>query len=57
VAVDVHGQPVDAQGRVVYTNLWAAGSVLAGTDPVLERSMEGVALASAVAAAERIAGL
>jgi glycerol-3-phosphate dehydrogenase subunit B len=57
VAVDVHGQPVDAQGRVVYTNLWAAGCLLAGTDPVLERSMEGVALASAVAAAERIAGL
>ena len=54
VAVNDAWHPVDAAGKVVYTNLWAAGGLLAHMDPILERSLEGVAIASAVAAVEQI---
>lgn len=54
VAVNDAWQPIDAAGKVVYTNLWAAGGLLAHMDPILERSLEGVAIASAVAAVEQI---
>jgi len=57
VAVDDAFQPVDKAGKVVYANLWAAGGLLAHMDPILERSLEGVAIASAVAAVERIASV
>jgi hypothetical protein len=46
-------QPVDAAGNVLYANLWAAGGLLAHMDPILERSLEGVAIATGVAAAEQ----
>jgi glycerol-3-phosphate dehydrogenase subunit B len=55
VAVNDAFQPVNATGDVVYANLWAAGGLLAHMDPILERSLEGVAIASGVASAERIA--
>lgn len=54
VAVNDALQPVDATGTPVYANLWAAGGLLAHMDPILERSLEGVAIASAVAAVENI---
>ncbi len=43
-------QPVDARGSRVYTNVWAAGAILAHADPILERSMEGIAVATGIAA-------
>lgn len=57
VAVNDTLQPVDAAGRTVYRNLWAAGGLLAHCDPILERSLEGIAIATGVAAAEAIAGI
>lgn len=54
VAVDDAWQPVDAAGRRVYANVWAAGNVLAHADGILERSLEGIALATGAAAAEKI---
>ncbi len=50
VAVNRVFQPVNAHGAPVYANLWAAGGVLAHADPILERSLEGVAIATGVAA-------
>lgn len=55
VAVNADMQPVDAEGAPIYSNLWAAGGLLAGADPILERSLEGIAIASGVAAGERVA--
>ncbi|MCL4861377.1 MAG: glycerol-3-phosphate dehydrogenase subunit GlpB [Caldilineaceae bacterium] len=43
-------QPVNANGDMVYDNLWAAGGVLAHADPIRERSLEGLAIATAIAA-------
>ena len=54
VAVNDALQPVDAAGAPVYANLWAAGGLLAHADPILERSLEGVAIASAVAAVDKV---
>jgi glycerol-3-phosphate dehydrogenase subunit B len=54
VAVNDAFQPVDAAGTPVYVNLWAAGGLLAHADPILERSLEGVAIASAVAAVDKV---
>lgn len=54
--VQVNGalQPVDQTGNVVYHNLWAAGGVLAHADPIRERSLEGIALTTGIAAAEAL---
>jgi glycerol-3-phosphate dehydrogenase subunit B len=54
VTVNAALQPVDAAGNVLYANLWAAGGLLAHMDPILERSLEGVAIATGVAAAEKV---
>ena len=45
-------QPVDANGSPVYANLWAAGGILAHADPIRERSLEGIAIATGIAAAQ-----
>ena len=50
VPVDRSWQPVDVAGRPVFRNLWAAGGVLAHADPILERSLEGIAVTTAFAA-------
>ncbi len=55
VAVNQNFQPVDAAGQVIYTNLWAAGNLLAGSDPILERSLEGAAIVTGIAAGKSIA--
>lgn len=55
VAVNANFQPLDAQGRLHYENLWAAGGCLGGTDPIQEHSLEGIALVTGVAAGEAVA--
>lgn len=47
-------QPVRANGERVFSNVWAAGSLLANADPILERSLEGIALVTGTLAAEHI---
>lgn len=54
VAVNGRFQPVNSDDEVVYTNLWAAGSVLAHADPIRERSREGIAIGTGMAAAQAI---
>jgi glycerol-3-phosphate dehydrogenase subunit B len=54
VAVDERMRPVGRDGRAVYRNLYAAGGLLAGAAPWREKSGEGIAIASAFAAAEAI---
>jgi glycerol-3-phosphate dehydrogenase len=46
VRVDQNFQPLTEEGEVVYKNLYAAGCTLADFDPIQERSLEGVALAT-----------
>ncbi len=50
VRVDRRFQPLDEENRRVYTNLWAAGGILSGADPIRERSLEGIAIATGMAA-------
>ena len=54
LAVDGRMQPVDAAGKVIYGNLWAAGSALASVDPIQQHSLEGIAIATGVAAGQAI---
>lgn len=54
--VDDAMHPLDAQGRPVYSNVYAAGSNLAGATRWREKSGEGIALASALRAADEILG-
>jgi glycerol-3-phosphate dehydrogenase subunit B len=55
VPVNRQFQPVDTYGKQVYSNVWAAGSLLAYADPIVERSLEGIAIATGVAAAHHAA--
>ncbi|MFN2201487.1 MAG: glycerol-3-phosphate dehydrogenase subunit GlpB [Caldilineaceae bacterium] len=50
VTVNDSFQPVDANKKVLYSNLWAAGGLLAHADSIRERSLEGLALATGRAA-------
>ena len=54
VRVNCSFQPVDAAGKPLYANLWAAGDLLANDNPILQRSMEGSAIATGFAAARAI---
>ena len=54
VAVDQRMQPVDAGGKVIYNNLWAAGGALACVDPIQQHSLEGIAIATGIAAGQAI---
>jgi glycerol-3-phosphate dehydrogenase subunit B len=54
VRVDRSLQPIDADGKRIYANLWAAGGALAGADPIQERSLEGIAVSTGMAAAKKI---
>lgn len=42
-------RPLNADGRPAYENLWAIGNQLTDSDPIAERSLEGIALATASA--------
>jgi glycerol-3-phosphate dehydrogenase subunit B len=55
VRVDGELRPVDRSGNVVYANVRCVGGLLAGHDPTIEGSREGVALATATRAAESLA--
>jgi glycerol-3-phosphate dehydrogenase subunit B len=55
VPVNRQFQPVHPDGTPAYANLWAAGGCLAHADQIRERSMEGIAIATGVAAATRLA--
>jgi glycerol-3-phosphate dehydrogenase subunit B len=54
VQVNDAWQPVDGQGRVVHSNLWTAGNLLAHADTIRTRSREALALASGAAAARAL---
>ena len=56
VTVNGNFQPVDSTGNPLFTNLWAAGNVLAQYDPIQERSLEGTAVATGIAAGRAAAG-
>ena len=47
-------RPVHADGQAVFENLWASGNLLTDSDPVSERSMEGIAIATAFAAVQKM---
>lgn len=57
VMVDEEMRPVDAQGVVLYENVRAVGSLLAGSDRISEGSRQGIAIATAYRAATSILGL
>jgi glycerol-3-phosphate dehydrogenase subunit B len=54
VGVDGSLRPVDGDGRVVAANLYAVGGLLAGAYRWVEKSGEGIAVGSAVKAADEI---
>jgi glycerol-3-phosphate dehydrogenase subunit B len=54
VPVNQHFRPVDEAGDIVYENLWAAGGILANADPIQERSLEGIAIGTGMAAARAV---
>lgn len=54
VSVNTAMQVVDADGSAVFTNLYAAGGILAGATRWTELSGDGIAVASALAAADSI---
>lgn len=53
VVVDDSFQPIDG-GNPTYSNLWAAGNILANSDPILERSLEGSAIVTGIAAGKAL---
>ena len=54
VTVNRQFQPIGDDGQPVYGNLWAAGGLLANADPINERSLEGIAIATGMNAAMQI---
>jgi glycerol-3-phosphate dehydrogenase len=57
IKVSQNFQPVDETGHVLYKNLSVTGSLLADADPIRERSLEGIALATGYRVGERLGGL
>jgi glycerol-3-phosphate dehydrogenase subunit B len=55
VRVDAKLRPVHASGSPVHPNVHCVGGLLAGHDPTVEGSREGVALATATRTAEQLA--
>ncbi len=53
VATDAQLRPLDADGRLIAPNLFAAGRLLAGYSPVAEGSTEGVDIATATYAVQQ----
>lgn len=56
VRVDEQMRPLDAGGHPVFTNLYAAGSILAGSDYGVDQAGVGMAAATGHHVARRIAG-
>lgn len=55
LAADKDFRPTDASGRPLYTNLFVAGTTLAGAEVIRERSFDGVALVTGYAVGTRLA--
>jgi len=53
VEVNEDLQPISPSGELLYRNLYTVGAALANTDPIQERSVEGVALLTGFAAGAR----
>ncbi len=53
--VDDELHPVDDSKQVIYKNLYAAGNILGNCDPIRERSVEGIALATGYKIGQNIA--
>ena len=56
ISVDQQFHPVDVSGNQNCKNLYAVGSALGNCDPIRERSMEGVALATGFFVGSRLGG-
>ena len=54
IAVNQDFQPIGADGKPVFANLWATGHGLAYCDPLQERSLEGTAVASGIIAGQNL---
>lgn len=54
IAVNQDFQPIDADGRPLYANLWATGHGLTYCDPLQERSLEGTAVVSGFIAGQSL---
>lgn len=54
VRVNEDWQPLNADQQPVYANLRAVGNLLAQIDPLRERSIEGVAISTGIAAVQRL---
>ncbi|MCP4427841.1 MAG: glycerol-3-phosphate dehydrogenase subunit GlpB [Chloroflexi bacterium] len=54
VAVGADFRPINGDGQPIYNNLWAAGGLLAHSDPIRERSLEGTAVATGIMAGKAI---
>lgn len=52
IAVDENLQPVNAAGKVIYKNLFAAGGIIGHSDSMMEKSGGGIALATGYLAGE-----
>ena len=57
IEVDQNFHPIDENGNVHYQNLSITGSLLADADPIRERSLEGIALATGYTVGERLGGV
>jgi len=57
VQVDPSMRPLDSAGHVAYSNLYAAGGLLAGAIRWTEKSGDGIAVTSAVRAADAVLGV
>ncbi|MFP5417021.1 MAG: glycerol-3-phosphate dehydrogenase subunit GlpB [Actinomycetes bacterium] len=56
VRADAAGRPSDAAGAAVHPNLYVAGGIIAGAERWREKSGDGIAVATAVRAADHITG-
>jgi glycerol-3-phosphate dehydrogenase subunit B len=56
VVVDKSLRPIDGDKQVLYENLYAAGTTLAGCEAIRERSFDGVALATGYAVGNLVGG-
>jgi glycerol-3-phosphate dehydrogenase subunit B len=57
VEVNENLQPVDPEGRVIYSNLFAAGAIIAHGDSMSEKSGGGIAISTGYLAGKLAAGI
>jgi glycerol-3-phosphate dehydrogenase subunit B len=57
VEVNENLQPVDPEGRIIYSNLFAAGAIIAHGDSMSEKSGGGIALSTGYLAGKLAAGV